>query len=264
MRNLYGLRWLFQVSILIVVVEMSACAMVGALPFSGDSWKEEVLLHDGRKMIVERSQSYGGRHELGQSLPVKEHTITFMVPGSSNRITWTSEYDESLGRTNFTPLALHILKNTPYIVVTPNLMLSYNKWGRPNPPYVFFKYEDSGWKRIGLEDFPPEFKNINLVIATLAHGKKLNSQGFASSEMVVKLNGSLTQEEYKTIHRTPLEHWKPRPPGSKSGVLVRTKDGWMGMDWFEEQPSLEACTKFCEKKQVSSQDCPCHTLFKEK
>ncbi|WHZ22881.1 MAG: hypothetical protein OJF47_001993 [Nitrospira sp.] len=211
MRNLYGLRWLFHVSAVIVVAEICACAVVGALPFGGDSWQEEVLLHDGRKLVVERSQSYGGGHEIGQPSPIKEHSIAFMLPESGKRITWTSEYDESLGGTNLKPLALHILKNTPYIVVTPNLMLSYNKWGRPNPPYVFFKYEDGGWKRIGIETFPPEFKNINLVISTLAHRKILNHQGFVSLEMVAKLNSSLTQVEYKTIHRAPLEHWKLRP-----------------------------------------------------
>lgn len=196
---------------LVLTLGMGMNAEAGLFGFGGDSWQEEVLLHDGSKLIVTRSQTYGGGHEIGQPSPIKEHTITFTLPNTNKTITWTSEYDESLGGTNFKPLALHILKNTPYIVVTPNLMLSYDKWGRPNPPYVFFKYEDSGWKRIGIETFPPEFKNINLVISTLAHRKTLNRKGFASLEMVVKLNSSLTQEEYKTIHRTPLQHWKPRP-----------------------------------------------------
>ncbi|MBK9946375.1 MAG: hypothetical protein IPP12_04195 [Nitrospira sp.] len=43
MKKPHGLRWLFQVSSLIIAVEVSACAVVGALPFGGDSWKEEVL-----------------------------------------------------------------------------------------------------------------------------------------------------------------------------------------------------------------------------
>jgi hypothetical protein len=37
------------------------------------SWKEEVLLRDGRKIIMERSQSYGGHSEAEQS-PIKEQS----------------------------------------------------------------------------------------------------------------------------------------------------------------------------------------------
>lgn len=48
------------------------------------------------------------------------------------------------------------------------------------------------------------FKNINLVINSLAHEKELVSKGLTSAEMVKELNSSLTQEEYKTIARKPL------------------------------------------------------------
>jgi len=54
------------------------------------SWKEEVLLHDGNTVIVKRSQTYGGRHEIGQSPPVREHTISFSMLGSGNAIRWIS------------------------------------------------------------------------------------------------------------------------------------------------------------------------------
>ena len=212
MRNQHWLLGLSKTTSLVAILGLSMNADAGLLGFGQDSWKEEVLLHDGSTLIVNRSQSSGGRHEIGQAPPIKEHTITFILPGSDKRITWTSEYDGDLGRTNFNLLALHILNGAPYIVVEPNLILSYNKWGQPNPPYVIFKYNyaDKKWQRIAIEELPAEFKNINLVINTLAHGKQLDSQDFASVETVKKLNGSLTQEEYKTIHRVPLDHWKPR------------------------------------------------------
>lgn len=253
-------RWIW---LLMMGVSMNAHA--GLFGFGDTSWKEEVLLHDGQKIIVQRSQTYKGRSELGQPAPIGEHTIRFSLPGSSNTITWNSEYSEDIGRTNFNLLALHVLNGTPYIVASPNLSLSYQKWGRPNPPYVIFKYDGKVWQRIPLEELPLEFKNINLVISTLSDAKKLSSLGFVSAEIVKQLNRELTQEEYKTIHRTPLDHWKPRPPGSNSGRMIRTGNGgWMGMDWFESQPSPEACLKKCAREKVSSQDCPCNTLFKGK
>jgi hypothetical protein len=189
---------------LILMIGVGMNANAGLFGFGGDSWKEEVLLHDGSKIIVKRSQSYGGRHEIGQSPPVKEQEVTFTLPAVGERVTWKSEYGEDVGRANFNLLALHILNNTPYIVASPNLCLSYNKWGRPNPPYVIFKYEDKEWHRIPLQELPVEFKNINLVINTEEHGKKFNSLGKISADEIKKVNGSLTQPEYHSILREPL------------------------------------------------------------
>lgn len=203
-------------------------ANAGIFGFGETNWKEEVLLHDGKKIIVERSQIIKGRRELGQPAPIGEHTITFNLPNSNKVLTWTSEYDEDLGRTNFNLLAAHVLNGTPYIVAFPNLSLSYKKWGQPNPPYVIFKYDGKAWQHIPLKELPLEFENINLVISTLSDAKKLSSLGFVSAEMVKQLNSGLTQEEYKTIHRAPLDHWKPRPvhsgpkaPGHIGGQVLQ-------------------------------------------
>ena len=189
------------------------------------SWKEEVLLHDGGKIVVERWQKYGGGHEIGQSPPIKEQTITFTLPGTEQVITWRDEYTEDIGHANFILVALHIINNTPYIITKPRLCLSYNKWGRPNPPYVIFKYEGEEWKRIELAELPLEFNNVNLVITTLGDAKKLVSQELVSAEMVKKLNSSLTQKEYKTIIRTPFD---PKALEKGCPVLFRYKGGWVG------------------------------------
>jgi hypothetical protein len=69
------------ISLMILGGSMNACAI------GGSSWKEEVLLHDGRKLIVERSQTYGGRHEIGQTPPIKEQDITFTLPGTKRALT---------------------------------------------------------------------------------------------------------------------------------------------------------------------------------
>lgn len=198
--------WLKQMTklgfLLMMGVSMSADA--GLFGFGGTSWKEEVLLHDGSKIIVKRSQSRGGSHEIGQPPPVKEHTIFFTLPNSGKSITWTSEYGEDVGRANFDLLAVHVLNGTPYIVASPNLCLSYNKWGRPNPPYVFFKYDGKAWQRIPLSEFPAEFKTINVAVSTLGDEDKLTSLGFVSAEKIKELNSDYKQPEYKTILREPL------------------------------------------------------------
>jgi hypothetical protein len=234
--------------------------MGGSMGACSDSWKEEVLLHDGQKIIVSRSQSYGGQHEFGQPSPIKEHTISFTPPNSNKTITWTSEYGEDIGRTNFNLLAVHVLNGIPYIVASPNLCLSYNKWGRPNPPYVVFRHDGKDWQRMPLEQFPAEFKTIN--VALDIQGREvgdLNKSGFVSAEKISKLNAHIKIPEYQTILREPLPK-KSLEDGCMK--LIRTGDGWKSLEWFSSQHTLEACLKFCEHESVTAKNCPCSNLFK--
>lgn len=228
--------------------------------FGGDAWKEEVLLHDGQKIVVERSQTYGGRSEPGQSGPIKEHTIRFTLPGANKIITWSSEYGEDLGRTNFNLLALHVLDGTPYLVASPNLCLSYNKWGRPNPPYVFFKYDGNAWQRIPLEQFPVEFKTINVAHNVIGRDvETLVRLGFVSAEKLKEMNRS-SAPEYTSILREAVN-------GVGRGCIKTDyygKAGWLSPDWFTDQPSLAACLKFCDYKKISTESCPCNSIFEGK
>lgn len=259
MSNKHSLLKAFSTIGLILTLGVSMCADAGLFGFGGTSWKEEVQLHEGSKIIVERSQTRGGRGEVGQS-PIKEHTITFSLPGSSQAMSWTSEYSEDVGRANFNLLALHILNGTPYLVTEPNLCLSYNKWGRPNPPYVFFKHDGKAWQRIPLTEFPAVFKEMNLVNNTSKHEKELISLGTASADRVKEFNDSLRQPELKTILREPY----PTAAGSCGEMIYDGKGGWIGMGWFRRQPSYEACLNYCEQEKMSAQYCPCNILFKEK
>lgn len=193
------------VLVLTLGVSMNACASGGA------SWKEEVLLHDGSKVIVKRSQSYGGRHEIGQTPPIKEQDITFTLPGTNKTVTWKDEYSDDVGHANFNLLALHVLNGTPYIVAYPYGSLAYNKWGSPNPPYVFFAYDDNKWQRIYLSEFPAECKEINLVISPVVHEAEIKKQSLVRAEVVKKFNSSARQPEFQIIVREPLDVWKPRP-----------------------------------------------------
>lgn len=208
-----------NIRLLIVTLAASTSVYAGLFGFGGTEWKEEVLLHDGQMIIVKRSQSYGGRHEIGQSSAVKEHTITFSLPNTGKPLTWTSEYDKTLGRANFNLLALHILNGTPYLVVEPNLCPSYNKWGRPNPPYLFFKHDGKAWQRISLPELPGEFKTMNLIVNNKREEEiesLASKRGYVSAEDVQKINSSLTQPEVHTILREPLPSSQLCPPEQTS------------------------------------------------
>ena len=202
-----GLLWVFKAIGLILTlgVSMSACSK---------DWKEEVLLHDGSKIIVDRSQSHGGRYEIGQEPPIKESTLTFTMPGTNQRVTWKDEYSEDVDGASFNLLRLDIVKDTAYLVASPTGCLAYNKWGRPNPPYVIFKYQGKEWQRIQLQELPAECITLNLIMNTFTYEEKYVRQGLMTSEMVKQQNARYQQPVFQTILREPLEKgWCPQPTG---------------------------------------------------
>lgn len=146
------------ISILTIGATMTACG-------NSTSWKEEVLLHDGKRLIVERSMSYDpkGNREIGQSAPKSEETLQFTLPGNSQNISWKSDFGQEL-QDNLDLLALEIADGKPYIVTIPSRCHAYNKWGRPNPPYVFFKHDGQVWQRIPIAELPKEVTRANVVI----------------------------------------------------------------------------------------------------
>lgn len=261
MRTTHGLlKQIMQLELLLMIgVSMSADA--GFLGFGGTSWKEEVLLHDGSKIIAERSVERGGRHELGQQPPIKEQSLTFILPSTNESVTWEDNFTEDVGGANFLPMLLEVRKDIAYLVVHPMGNLSFMKWGSPNPPYVAFKYQNKKWNRITLQELPAELTAPNLIFSSPDDEAKKTGQRIVSVEAIKRLYDGYRQSEYKTIARTPLEHWKTRPQDKK----VRTEGGgWLGIGWFSDQPSLEACLKNCTREKVNPQDCPCNTLFKGK
>lgn len=226
MRNRNRLKWIAQCVVLLTMgVSMNADA--GLFGIGGTSWKEEVLLHDGSKIIVDRWQKRGGRHEITSGPPVKEQSITFMVPGATKTITWRDEYSEEVGSANFGVLALHILNGTPYIVATPYGCLAYNKWGRPNPPYVIYMHGGDAWQRIPVTELPAVFATINLVIGTSNNEKDLNRLGTVSVNDIERMNRYSRQPELRTILREPVKS------GSEGSLvnceeLVFYKGAWVG------------------------------------
>ncbi len=255
-------RWQAAVrrNVLGLLVGLSACVrLAGAAGAGGDAWQEEVLLHDGRTIVVDRSQTYGGGHEIGQRPPERDMTISFTLPGSGKRITWFSEYGDDLGRSNFRLAALHVLNDTPYVVALPNLCLSYNKWGRPNPPYVIFKYQGNAWSRIPMAELPVEFKSTNLVVENFNNAAEFTRLGRLSAEKVKQLNGQLSEPGYREILREPIagsgEWCEQTFPNGKGRAL--------GSGWFKLNKDMAGCMRVCQQYDYGAALCPCNKFFRE-
>lgn len=187
----------------------------------GYRWTEEVLLHDGSTIVVNRSVEYGGRHAIGQRPPYKEQTITFTLPNTSDRITWKDEYSVDVGSANFNPMLVEVFGHTAYVLATPADCVSYNKWGRPNPPYAVFRYTDKKWKNIPLNQLPTEVKLPNIVISSPDIAAKNTRNSFLSIRDIQQENENIRQPEFRTIIRKPAVI-----EDNRCLVLIRIKGGW--------------------------------------
>ena len=81
------------VFIVMMVTSINACGYFGL--FGEASWKEEVLLHDGK-------------HSLGDKPPVQEYTLKFKLPHTNEAIIWKDGPTEDIDYKNFDMRALHI------------------------------------------------------------------------------------------------------------------------------------------------------------
>ena len=129
-------RLLFSVVlILLLCLFLSGCAL-------GHSawWKEEVLLHDGQTIIVDRSQKLGGYRTLdapAYARTVLEEKWDFPVPGTRKVVTWRVNQRFPPEGESLILIMVGFVQGTPYIATWPGGTIPYNYWGRPNPPYVF-------------------------------------------------------------------------------------------------------------------------------
>lgn len=201
-------------------------------------WKEEVKLHDGQIITSERSYNLGGYAYLDSSerTPLDE-TVTFNLPNSKN-IVWKNDFRDSVPEPNsLNHFRFDIVNGVPYLATYPAGCIAYNKWGRPNPPQVLFKYEGDQWKRITLAELPPELIGTT---ANVIVGRPASSllKSFYTVEGVDAKNYYISTPEYRTILRDMV---KGGDSVVSCEVLVNYKCGWGAPGEFNRKYFERAC-----------------------
>ena len=171
---------------------LPTAALLLALPLAGCAtgprWQEEVVLFDGAKVVVERQQILGSRldRELSDVTlppPVRGNLLRAPLPTGK----WTLEW-EVLG---LDPQAIGRVAGVWYLSATPMRCDGYDNWGRPVPPYVFFKYAGDAWQRISVREFPAEIAKRNLTYWGSGDHRSAVAGGFISIDRARKLNPRL-------------------------------------------------------------------------
>ena len=201
-------------------VSMSAEAGIFGLLGATMSWKEEVLLHDGQTIVAERFYNLGGYPIIeSRERAALDETVTFSLPVTGKRIVWKTNFSDSVAEPNSLNLILlDVVKGVPYIATYPAGCIAYNKWMRPNPPQILFKYENEQWKRIALAEFPPVLRKANVIV-----GRPATSllKSFYTVAQVNEQNRDIKTPEYKIILREPI-----KDAGQGCPELVRIEGGW--------------------------------------
>ncbi len=214
--NLWLLKKITKLGLILMMgVSMSACSATM-------SWKEEVLLHDGRVIAAERFYNLGGKPTFeSRERAALDEVVTFSLPGTNKKITWKTDFRDSQPEPNSLNLIrFDVVKGVPYIATYPAGCIAYNKWGRPNPPQILFKYADEQWKRITLAEFPTELSNAQ---ANVVVGRPKTSllRSFYTVEGVNEENREIDEGPYKSILREPVPNYEKNCP-----ELVRIDGGW--------------------------------------
>lgn len=235
---------------------LAACSRLPGIVHSMD-WQEEVLLHDGQIALAERQYNFGGYPTLDstQRSVVNEKT-SFTLPETGQRITWQSDFRDTVPEPNSLNLLLFdVVNGVPYIATYPAGCIAYNKWQRPNPFYVLFKHKQGGWRRISMAEFPVELSKTNIIVGGPTH-KPIKPYYTAES---VNSENKYLEPKHSGILRTAMED----PVGRCGEMVSDGKGGWIGIGWFKEQPNLQDCVQFCKQKAVLDEYCPCKRLFNE-
>ncbi len=217
---------LLSVVTMILALGVGMNAEAGWFGFGGDTmnWKEEVLLHDDQIIVAERFYRLGGYPAIeSQERAALDVTVSFSLPGTSKKIVWKSDFRDSEPEPNSLSLIrLDVVKGVPYLATYPAGCIAYNKWGRPNPPQVLFKYEGEQWQRITVAELPAELINAQANVVVGRPAAKL-LKPFYTVAGVNAENHDIHALEYKTILREPMKN-----AGGSCGPMVHYKCGWFG------------------------------------
>lgn len=216
------------------------------------TWNEEVLLHDGTIIIAERKQTYGSKPTLeSRERALIEEEWIFPIPGGEKSVAWKTNFRNPPEGESLMLMLVGFIGGVPYLATSPAGCIAYNHWGRPNPPYVFFRHDGKQWQRISLAEFPTQLRESNVVVG---RPDPKNRSG-TLSVAVVKEDNSGLEPHHRAILREAI-----RP--SCETLIPYGNGGWLSLDWFSGKSSLQECRQVCESRKVSQQNCPCDSLFK--
>lgn len=180
--------------IAVLVGGLTGCA--GVVDGGSRSWKEQVILPDGRELIVERSHTLGNPFDrelsaINSPPGATAYVVTVPLP-DGRKVSWEGEHKEMI------PIAVAIGSGATYLLAIPSCS-TFQKMGSPEPPFMVFKHDGKQWARSTIGEFPEGISEANLLIAT--DGMRAVNElekGVVSAKVVRRLNeGNAMKQIYR-------------------------------------------------------------------
>jgi len=112
------------------------------------TWQEEVKLLDGRVITVKQKRRIDG------SNMEREAWLTFKLSEFSNK--------EIVWHENLCPKILNVYQNKLYVVGIPATIIEYRQYGRPEPYYIGYRFDNAQWVRIPFNEIPVAIYDANM------------------------------------------------------------------------------------------------------
>lgn len=160
---------ILRIVVLLYLCTASSLAMCVAS--SEDSYMEDVVLHDGRHLKVERTvkkvTEFRIRDPFFGLLPFfprtevvgTEFSLSFQHPDTHEKIVWK-------GKPNYKPLLLGVVDRVPYLVISGETSRATESiYGCPELPYFYLKYESGffgNWSPVSVEKAPDVLRKSNI------------------------------------------------------------------------------------------------------
>jgi hypothetical protein len=124
---------------------------------SGDeiiSWTEEVRLLDGRVITVTQ------KRRIDMKRMPREAWLTFKLPEFGDKeIVWHESLETQV---------LNVYQGKLYVIGTTDTIDSFNRYGRPSPSYVGYRYDNGQWIRIQFGEIPGAIYDSNMYFDNMA------------------------------------------------------------------------------------------------
>ncbi|KPC49618.1 hypothetical protein [Amantichitinum ursilacus] len=141
---------------------------------------------------------------IGQQKPVNHQKLSFELPGTKESVTWENSASE-LGYVLYEPLLLDVINNVAYLVVTPKMCAAWRLVGKPNPPYIVFRYMDNRWESVDINVLPSNIAKSNLLVAAVPPDNLLHDKTISDKDINI-MNGYIDDSYLKTIYRGKIRY----------------------------------------------------------
>jgi hypothetical protein len=159
-----------SVRALLIALIAIQVALGGCKRYDEAVWTEEVKLHDGRMILIERRAR---RQPSGFPAAPRGRELEVELRYSEMNVVWRGDGTSS-------PLSFEIFDGTPFLVLVPRDPAFCS--GKPDeaPLALYFKWNGSNWTEIGASSLATERALANLFERYWGHGPSDDAKGRVS------------------------------------------------------------------------------------